>query len=175
MKGVINGAYYCQFERAAKINNGIYDRNVPSGPLNMSYNPRSTPTRYVKMPILDCRMPTKVPCKNEIIYNPYKTFNPGTSAPFSGFSSDIDQESRLQNRFFPLQKSAQAKFIPNSNSDLYKVEVVGRRVNMTHPLLFKKEQLAPQDVNKCHLGRKLFNNFTRLQVRNLPVGGGVGK
>ena len=47
MEGVINGSYYCQFERAAQINNGIYDRNVPSGPLNMSYNPRSVQTRYV--------------------------------------------------------------------------------------------------------------------------------
>ena len=93
----------------------------------------------------------------------------------SPITPKLKDKSRLQNRFFPLQKSAQAKFIPNSDSDLYKVEVVGRRVNMTHPLLFKKEQLAPQDMNKCHLGRKLFNNFTRLQVRNLPVGGGVGK
>ena len=62
MEGVINGAYYCQFERAAQINNGIYDRNVPSGPLNMSYNPRAVPTRYVKMPMLDCLMPTQTPC-----------------------------------------------------------------------------------------------------------------
>jgi len=77
----------------------------------------------------------------------------------------------LQNRFFPLQKSAQAKFIPSSNSDLYKVKAVGRFVQMTHPLLFKKQKFAPDNVNKCNLGRKIFNNFTRLQVRNLPVGG----
>ena len=31
MSGVVNGVYYCQFERAAQINNGIYDRNLPSG------------------------------------------------------------------------------------------------------------------------------------------------
>ena len=172
MSGVINGVYYCQFQGAAQINNGIYDRNLPSSGLQMSYSPRPTPTRYVKMPILDCRMPTSVPCKRVGIYNSAKTFNPGTSAPFTGFAGGIDQESRLQNRFFPLQKSAQAKFIPDSNSDLYKVMIPGGQpVAMTHQLLFKKENLGLANMNKCGLGGKLFNNFTRQQVQNLPLRG----
>ena len=169
MEGVINGAYYCQFEGAAQINNGIYNRNLPSRELNMSYNPRSVPTRYIKMPMLDWRMPTNVPCKNEVIFSPYTTFNPGTSAPFSGFASDVDQESRLQNRFFPLQKSAQAQYIPSSQSDLYNAKVSGPRVKMTHPLLFKTEKFAPDNVNKCNLGKKLFYNHTKWQLRNMPL------
>ena len=172
MSGVINGAYYCQFERAAQINNGIYDRNLPSSELQMSYSPRPTQTRYVRMPILDCRMPTKVPCKRVGIYNSEKTFNPGTSAPFSGFAGGIDQESRLQNIFFPLQKSAQAKFIPGTESDLYNVNIrVSRPVTMTHELLFKQEKFALADMNKCGLGKNIFNNFTRQQVQNLPLRG----
>ena len=172
MSGVINGVYYCQFQEAAQINNGIYDRNLPSSDLQMSYSPRPTPTRYVKMPILDCRMPATVPCKRVGIYNSTKTFNPGTSAPFSGFAGGIDQESRLQNRFFPMQKSAQAKFIPDSNSDLYKATVPGAQsVAMTHNLLFKEEKFGLTDMNKCGLGKNIFNNFTRQQVQNLPLRG----
>ena len=172
MLGVVNGVYYCQFDRAAEINNGIYDRNLPSGPLQMSFGPRATPTRYVKMPIMDCRKPASVPCKNVGIYNPYQTFNPGTSSPFSGFAAGIDQETRIQNRFFPLQKSAQAKFIPGTGSDLYAVHMRNTHpVQMTHPLLFKKEVLSSVDMNKCGLGKKLFNNFTRQQVQNLPLRG----
>ena len=30
MSRIVNGVYYCQFERAAQINDSIYDRNVPS-------------------------------------------------------------------------------------------------------------------------------------------------
>ena len=166
MSNVPNGVYYCQFERASQINNGIYDRNVPSSDLQMYYEPRAVPTRYVRMPILDCRIPATVPCKRVGVYNPYKTFNPGTSAPFSGFVGNIDQESRIQNRFFPLQSSPQAKFIPGTQSDLYKVPLYPRRQTV-HPLLFKEEKFDLADMNKCKLGGKLFNNFTRLQVRSL--------
>ena len=167
MNNVVEGVYYCQFNKAKQINDGIYDRNLPSEQLQMSFDPRPTPTRYVKMPILDCHMPTTVPCKDEIMYNPYKTFTPGMPAPFSGFAGNIDQESRIQNRFFPIQKSAQAQFIPSSNSDLYKVEVKGKAVKMTHPLLFKKEKFNLANMNKCNIPQKIFNNFSRLQVRSL--------
>jgi len=170
MSGVVNGVYYCQFERAAQINNGIYDRNLPSGALQMYFEPRAVPTRYLRMPILDCRQPATVPCKRVGIYNSYKTFNPGTSAPFSGFAGNIDQESRIQNRFFPLQESAQAKFIPNTDSDLYQVKLFPS-AQKVHPLLFKKDKFNLANMDKCNIGNKLFNNFTRLQVRSLPLQG----
>ena len=179
MQGVVKGVKYCNFERAAEINNKIYDRNKPSAPLTMYFEPRATQTRYVGMTFQDCYMPTNVPCKKGVVYNPYTTFNPGTPSPFSGYTRNVDQESRLQNRFFPLQKSAQAKFIPSSKSDLYKVvvppqappKIAGdrRKVKLNHSLLFKKERFYKNDVNKCKLGKKLFNNYTRLQVRNLPL------
>jgi len=170
MSGVLNGVYYCQFDRAAEINDGIYDRNIPSAKLQMYFDPRATPTRYVRMPIVDCRKPANVPCKDRGIYNPYRTFNPGTTAPFSGFAANIDQETRIQNRFFPLQKGAQAAFIPGTASDLYRVNVGGaQKVTMTHPLLFKEQKFNLDNMNKCGLGHDLFNNFTRLQVKNLSL------
>ena len=43
--------------------------------------------------------------------------------PYSGYSNNIDKESSLFNRFQPLQKCIQTKYVPNSFSDLY--------VNMT--------------------------------------------
>ena len=179
MQGVVKGVKYCQFERAAEINNGIYDRNKPSAPLTMYFGPRPTQTRYIGMTFEDCYPPSNVPCKKGVVYNTYTTFNPGTPSPFSGYTRNVDQESRLQNRFFPLQKSAQAKFIPSSKSDLYKVSVPRqaphkiagdrRKVKLDHSLLFKQERFFKNNMNKCKLGEKLFNNYTRWQVRNLPL------
>ena len=169
MNSIVDGVYYCNFSKAAQMNSGIYDRNLPSAPLQMSYDPRPTPTRYVKMPIVDCRIPPTVPCKTEILYNPYKTFTPGMPAPFSGFAGNIDQESRIQNRFFPLQKSAQAKFIPSSNSDMYKVKVVtSKPVKMNYPLLFKQEKFYKNTMNKLNI--KLLNlNLRTLTVIQLTI------
>ena len=170
MKGVYNGVKYCNMNRTQELSNRMYQRNLPTGTLSLSYDPRPTQTKYVKMPILDCRKASTVPCKDEVIFNPYKTFTPGQTAPFSGFAADIDQESRVQSRFFPLQEGAQSKFIPSSGSDLYKVNVTTTQpVAMTHSLLFKQERFAPADMNKCGLSKKIFNNFTRLDVRNMPV------
>lgn len=170
MKGVFNGAWYCNTHRTQELSNRIYNRNLPTGALSLSYDPRPTQTRYVKMPVVDCRKSSSVPCKNEVIFNPYTTFTPGQTAPFSGFATDIDQESRIQSRFFPLQKGAQSKFIPSSNSDLYRVDMnITHPVVMNHPLLFKQEQFAPANMNKCGLSNKIFNNFTRFDLRNISV------
>ena len=38
---------------------------------------------------------------------------------------------------------------------------------MTNNLLFKQEKFAPFNPNMCNLGKDRFNNFTRIQVKNL--------
>ena len=41
---------------------------------------------------------------------------------------------------------------------------------MTNELLFKQEEFAPFNPNMCDTGRDVFNNNTRVQIRNLkPV------
>ena len=99
-------------------------RNRPSETIPPSFSPRPVPTRYVKMPIVDCRIPPTVHIPNTCEYSPYTTFNPGDSAPYSGYAVAIDQNSRLKNIFFPLQKCGQAQYIPSSGGDLYNYRVI---------------------------------------------------
>ena len=153
-----------------KLNREILKRNRPSNKLQPSFAPLPVQTRYVKMPIVDCRKPANVFIKNNGIYSPYKTFYPGDAqAPWGGFATAIDQDSRLKNIFFPLQNCPQSYFVPNSDSDLYKYEIAVKSTEMKHDLLFKKENFEPFNPNKCDLGKKLFNNYTRHQVKSLTL------
>ncbi len=170
MYGVIEGLMRCQEERVEDLNKRISKRNVPSGFLQSTFSPRPVPTRYVKMPAIDCKKKASVFIKNRGTYTPYKTFNPGTAqAPWSGFAESIDQDSRLKNIFFPLQNCPQSKYIPGSESQLYKYEIMVSPVEMSHNLLFKNEEFNLKNPNKCDLSKKLFNNFTRHDVKSLTL------
>jgi hypothetical protein len=91
------------------------------------------------MPILDTRAPSSVPIIYKQPYNINSTFNPGSSAPFSGFSSHINDESRLRNQFFALQKCEQSVYVPPSDSDMYQIRVTGgeRKDPQLFPGLFE--------------------------------------
>ena len=170
MEGVVHGVYLCNQDRTTQLSDRMFARNVPGQPMPSVFDPRPAETRYVKMPMLDCRRPTTVPCQQMPIYNTNTMFSPGTSLPFDGFQNNIDTESKLDNIFFPIQKCPQAKFVPGSQSDLYNnryLTQTSRPVRMTNPLLFKQEQFAPFNPNLCGTGHKMFNNFTKLQVRDL--------
>ena len=170
MYGVIYGLYQCQEARVEDLNKRIYSRNKPGGALQKTFSPRPVPTRYVKMPIIDCRKPANVFIKNNGIFTPYKTFYPGDAqAPWAGFATAVDQDSRLKNIFFPLQNCPQSSFVPSSDSDLYKYEIAVKSTEMKHNLLFKKENFEAFNPNKCDLGKKLFNNYTRYQVKSLTL------
>ena len=76
----------------------------------------------------------------------------------------------MKNIIFPLQDCAQAKFIPGSNSDLYNTTYLTPPIattKMTNELLFKQEKFSPFNPNMCNLGQDIFNNNTRVQVKNL--------
>ena len=55
MYGVIDGLYRCSDKRVEDLNTRIYRRNVPSGKLQPLFDPRSVPTRYTTMPIIDSK------------------------------------------------------------------------------------------------------------------------
>lgn len=165
MYGVVNGVYYCHKNRTEELNKRIYERNIPSSQLQMNFDPRSVQTRYVKMPILDCRMPSKTPIRSEPVYNQGKVFNPGSSAPYSGYATNIDNDSRVKNIFFPNQTCAQAKFIPGTQSDLFKATVPTPQPS--NSLLFHQPTLAPFNPNKCNLGYNIFYNHTKQQVKDM--------
>lgn len=169
---VMNGVLYCNNEKLDNMNREIYDRNIPSRPLQMSFDPRQVQTRYVRFPAIDCKTPTNVPIEHRGAYNQHGQFNPGTSAPFQGYASNIDQDSRLKDMFAPLQKfTGQSEYIPSSNSELYKDPVMTntKPTVMNHPMLFAQEHFAPFNPNVCDLGGKVLYNHTRQQVKDVKM------
>ena len=168
MEGVVNGAYLCNTERTTELSDRMYARNIPSRQLMMTYGPRAVPTRYVMMPVEDCRKTPDVPCLLEPNYSTRINFSPGNSLPFDGFQNNVDVESKLKNIIFPLQKAGQSKFIPDSKSDLFNSQYLTRtnnKVNMTNKLLFSKQKFNQFNPNTQNIGYKYFNNHTRVQIK----------
>ena len=167
MYGVVNGVYQCQQERTSELDDRIYDRLWPSAPLQPQYSTRPVSTKYALMPIVDQRVKPKVALGNYPIYNTTHVFNPGTAqAPWSGFSTNINTESRLRNQFFALQKCEQAEFVPSSTSSLFVPYVPKITTNERQPFpdLFEQQEFEPFNPNPLDLGGKILNNSTRVQL-----------
>ncbi len=170
MEGVVNGVFYCQQNRTQQLSDRIYSRNTTSAPIKMSYSVRPTQTRYVHMPILDVRKPVTVPCQQKPVYNTDTMFTPATSLPFNGYQANVDTETRLRDTIFPLQACPQAYYMPGTYSDMYNSSYLvadSHPVKMTNELLFNEERFNPFNPNTCNTGHKLFNNHTRVQIRDL--------
>ena len=159
------------FEKQNSINREIYVRHLPSNDLQANYDPRPVSTKYSMLPIIDRRKEVNIPIIVENNYNSENIFNPGTRKPhFEGFARNIDRESVLRNQFFALQAADQAKYIPSSNSDLYKNDInfitVGN--NLEESGLFRRDELEDFNPNpSIIIGNELFNNSTRVQLKNL--------
>ena len=161
-------AFYCYEGSRKQINRENYYRNLPSNDLQMVFSPRGVQTRHVKMPIVDCRKPSKYAIKKEPMYEPQKMFNPSNVAPYAGYANNVDEESSLYNIVFPTQPGIQSKWVPNSDSDMYKDKISNSRpVEMNHPGLFRREQFLPRNSDPCNLGYKVFNNHTKYEVKGL--------
>jgi len=167
-----------QFSRTEELNERIYSRNIPDTHLENWFTPQSFSTRFVKMPsirgprinhIEQYNKPDLIKIENPP-YNTERTFAAVTrTAPFCGFSSNVDIESSLHNQFYALQKSDQSVYIPSSQSDLYNVTAVGRYENQTHPELFAKYDLGngvTNHPNISNIGQNKWFNHTRTQLRN---------
>jgi len=170
MQGVVNSVYYCQQNRTQELSDRMYERNLTAAPIKMQYSIRPVPTKYVKMPTVDCHPPTTVPCEKRPVFNTNTMFMPSNSHPFNGFQANVDVETKLRNTIFPLQACPQAKYFPDTRSDMYDnkyLTTVNNPVRMTNELLFNEQTFAPFNPNMCNTGYKLFNNYTRVQIRNL--------
>jgi hypothetical protein len=158
-------------DRLEDINSRISERNLPSSYLQQQFSMRPISTKYAStMPILDGRAKATVP----IIYKqPYQigtTFNPGSSSPFVGYASNVNDESRLRNQFFGLQHCEQSVYVPKSNSDMYMVKVSGghRSEPMLFPNLFVEPEMEAFNPNTVNVGKNFFENNTRVQLKNNP-------
>ena len=153
------------------INNNIYERFVPSHEMQMNFGFRPTMTKYAKMPILDNRNQSNVNIIKQETFNNNEVFYPGTSkAHYSGFASNVDNESTLRNQFFALQKGDKHLYVPNSNSDLYEndIDIKNHDINLDNLILFKKQDFDDFNPNISNkIGYNTFNNSTRVQLKNI--------
>jgi len=156
--------------RTEELNQRLSSRNVPSSQLQAQFDIRPVSSKYAKMPIVDRHEDHIEKIQVVPTYDIGMTFNPGSAqGPWSGFATNVNNESRLRNQFFALQKGAgQSTYIPSRESDLY----VNRRIPMTAPQqefydLFTKPKF--DEFNPCppELGVKFFENCTRQQIKEL--------
>jgi hypothetical protein len=107
-------------DRTKEINERMYERNIPSQPLQPYLNVRPVMTKYSILPIVDPRTRPTVPMVQLPVYNTNAVFNPGNNtAPWSGYASNVNVESDLKGQIFALQKCSQSVYVPNTSSDLY--------------------------------------------------------
>lgn len=168
--GVVEGVTLQQDERVEDLNERIAARQFPDQPLEPNFSPRAVPTKYSLFPIVDRRKPPKEELVKYPEYNPYNNFNPGSrAAPGKGFFENINTESVLRNQPFSKQNCSQNVYVPTTNSDLYNVSVISRPSEQPYPLLFEKPQLETAlhpNVAESNIGRNMFFNSTRAQLRN---------
>ena len=158
-------------QRTEELNQRISQRNLPSAPLQPQFGLRAVSTKYAMLPVLDQRVFPSVDIQPLPAYDIGTNFNPGTAqAPWAGFANRVNDESRLRNQFFALQRGAgQACYIPAHNSDMYEVNVpkASQPVEQTCPLLFHKPQFEQFNPCPSNSGIHAFNNFTRHQLREM--------
>jgi len=145
-----------------------YSRNVPSQPLQQYFDARPVSTKYSLMPIVDPRKPISVPVTQVATFNTRQMFNPGNDfGPWSGYAANVNKESVLRNQIFALQKCPQAVYVPSSKSDLYQHTFSERAIEQPHSYLFEQPRFDHFDPNPNKLSRSLFNNATRVELRDI--------
>lgn len=176
MNGVVDGAYRLNVDRLQILNERIFERNVPSTVLQQQFSQRPVSTKYSLLPLVDTYKETSVPIVTQPVYKQEQVFNPGTSAPFNGYVSAINDESRLRNQFFALQKCEQREYVPSSKSDMYTVTIPQQETSRqlingiqddNRSLLFKEDDLGTFNPNVFRLGGNLFENHTRQQLKGI--------
>lgn len=154
------GIYYGQYDKLNRINDLIYDRNVPLSGLSPNMEARSIPTRNTVYPVNDLR--TK--------YNRSQYLD-NEAGQSSNISRPVDIESQLRNQCFALQHGApQGVYVPGSESDLYRVliPVTANPIPQPFPNLFSipKMTTEPPPMGE-KIGNAKFMNNTRTQLRNI--------
>ena len=115
-------------ERVEQLNKRISDRNATSTTPSFYFSPRPVPTKYTTMPIVDSICPSKVNIVYQKPYNTKEDYLPANSAPWSGFSNNIDVETKLR---------YEKEYIPSSKSSIYiKPNIPSTHTTQPYPNLF---------------------------------------
>tara|TARA_A100001015_G_C14762118_1_gene621847 strand:- start:110 stop:634 length:525 start_codon:yes stop_codon:yes gene_type:complete len=173
MYGVPKGICYGQYERVDELNQRIQSRHFSDKPLAPNFSSRPVMSKQSRFPIIERRAPFQEPIQPVPMHNVQTNFSPAThNGPPSTFLQNIDAESGLRNQTVAYQRYApHTVHVPHTNSDLYKVEVPFRPGPNPHPSLFvhPSTECAPraQKVRNINIGKDMFNNNTRTQLRAL--------
>jgi hypothetical protein len=163
--GIPEGVFYGQNARVEELNDRVNSRYFPDLALAPNYGPRPTPTKRTQFPMVNMRAVPTVGLNSYTDFSTKNNFYPGTqAAPPQGF--DVEAEMRLRNQYFALQHCDQNVYVPSTESDLYKVEVVSRPTVQPHPDLFATPTFHTSAYQDPAIGKDLFYNNTRIQLRN---------
>ena len=125
-------------ERVEQLNKRITDRNSTSTTPSFYFSPRPVPTKYTTMPIVDNICPSQVSIAYQKPYNTKDDYLPANSAPWSGFSDNIDVETKLR---------YEKDFIPSSKSSMYNKPIIPYPELFANAVSFSK----PMSVKDKHL------------------------
>jgi hypothetical protein len=159
------------FDNHILINNRINSRNYPSQKLEPAISNIPLQTKYNKLPILDNYKESTVKHELHPTYNSEKVFFPGNRKPhYSGFATNIDEESLLRNQYFALQKCDRSQYIPATSSDMYvnNPSYVNTNININNYTVFQEPHFDNFNPNISYkIGSEIFNNSTRVQLKDL--------
>lgn len=172
VRGSIQGLQFGQDARVDELNERIQSRHFPDQPLQPNFDPRSTPTKYARFPLIERRAAPSVPIQTGVPFDPTRNFSAAINrGPVGAYLANIDTDTVLRGYTNALQRGAdQNVYVPHSSSELYQTPIaVGRQETQTHPLLSEFPQSyhtrVPEVVSK--LGRDVFSNHTRVQLRDM--------
>jgi len=170
IQGAQQGVLLGQFDRVDELNTRMQERHFSDQPLQPNFDPRSTPAKYARFPLIERRATATATIQSGTPYDIKTNFSPATrSGPVGAYLANIDTETVLQNRHVSLQKGAdQGVYVPNSTSDLYKVAAYGRQEMQTHPSLFDRPSFTTTiSPIVGQIGQDWVSNHTRTQLRGL--------
>jgi len=157
-------------DRQKITNMRTFERIIPSQPLQPYLDVRPASTKYSLLPIVDPRKEIDVPLIQRATYTPQNIFNPGNDgAPWSGYASNVNNESLLRNQVYAHQKCDQSVYIPSSKSNLYEHKIKNSYpVKQPFDKLFKDQTFGKKSFkHQDYIGYSLFNNSTRCQLKAL--------
>jgi len=173
MEGVHTGVQYGQHDRVDELNDRIQKRYFSDKPLAPNFSSHPIMTKYSRFQIADRRAPYEEQIKKLEPHTLESNFSPAThrGPPFT-MLTNIDMESALRNQTVAYQRTPlQSVWVPDSSSELYNVRVPSTPGHNPHPSLFYHQQIQStpreESVQSMNIGKDLFNNSTRTQLRSL--------
>ncbi len=166
--GVVNGYYLTNFNNQNDINDRIFNNYAINQDeiIEHKISFRPTPTKYVKMPMIDIKNEVKefpkIDASRKTSYISYPE-----NGTFNAYMANIQDENHLRNQYNKLSKCDIKCYVPSSNSDLYTSQYFNQNTNLNqHRMLFQEPEHSPVNRNKFNLEDELFNNHTRQQRNN---------